>query len=170
MTGIARLAALGLVLAVLPACAGAASGSEWVREPESSAELGDTRGAFEHDPRTTLLLREAAPRSGPRRLDRPVTLGEVVDSGGVPAAAAAPGPSPTVIVNVNNTGQPVYAGYGYLGASALVDRGYGQTGGQVSRSGSSSIVPGQNFPAPPSYGPSFPYSTSPASPWGAQRR
>jgi hypothetical protein len=25
---------------------------------------------------------------------------------------------------------------------------------------------GGDFPAPPSYGPSFPYSTSPASPWG----
>jgi hypothetical protein len=174
-----RGALVSLALASLAGCGGASSNAEWVRTAEAGAVVGDAHVAFEHD--ASAGLGEAAtstdsdeldPSSGRQRLSRTITLGEVV---AMPpsAAPAAQGSGTTVIVNVTNQTQPayvpVYGGYGYgYGAVALGSRG-GSRPSPSPHAASAPIIPGQSWPAAPSYGPSFPYSTSPASPWQHQR-
>lgn len=109
---------------------------------------------------------EPAPSDAPpprARLSRTVTLGEVIEPAPeptAPAVAAAP-PAP-VNVTVNNyvtAPAPVYGGWverapvRHASPPAAPPRSAGQT------------TPAQNWPAPRSYGPSFPFKTGPSSPW-----
>lgn len=172
---VALRAALSVGALVLVAgCGGAASNADWLREPESGAVVGDAPAALAHESSanavvndSTYAVSELEPTAGHQRLDHTVTLGEII---AMPPGAAAnqSGGSTTVIVNVNNSMQPAYApyygGYGY-GALAWGSGGGSRPSPAPHQGGSSPVIPGQSWPAPPSYGPSFPYSTSPASPW-----
>jgi hypothetical protein len=121
-----------------------------------------------------------APAAARPRLARTVTLGETVASEPAPAPAA-PGPAGAPVqVVINNyvtvpsyDAVPVYAplypalrpahhGGGREGG-ARVEAGRGTR--SQSQPGRANVTPGQDFPAPRSYGPSFPFKTAPASPW-----
>lgn len=164
---------LGALLALVAGCGGAAANADWVRTPEPGAVAGDAPATFEHEASSSPELSELEPPTGPRRLDHTITLGEVfaVPPSGAPAPQS--GGSTTVVVNVNNSMQPAYAPYyGAYGYGGLAWGGSG-SGSRPSptphSAGSSPVIPGQSWPAPASYGPSFPYSTSPASPWETKR-
>jgi hypothetical protein len=94
---------------------------------------------------------------------------EALPPSAVPAMPA--GAPTTVVVNVNNYSQPAYAPYGgYYGAFPVAREGRGaHSPSHAVQSTPGPVIPGQNWPAAPSYGPSFPYSTSPASPWETKR-
>ena len=164
---------LASALGLLAGCGGAAN-EGWVREPEGGGSLGDEQVALEHDAAPPELTSDSAPQAGPRRLDHTVTLGEVYVTPPAPGAPgpASPGSSVTVTVNNYVTSGPGY-GYGGYGVVPFVSRG-GFSGGAASspafmpRGGGGTVQPGQSFPAPPSYGPAFPYQLSPASPWEAR--
>jgi hypothetical protein len=172
-----RNAHVALVVAValtsLAACGGAAN-EAWVRQPEGGGSIGDEQASLEHDAMAPELASESAPRAGPQRLDHTVTLGQVYTAPPEPGAQGpvAPG-QPAITVNVNNYVTPGpgygYAGYGFP-AVTRGDSSGGSTGPSNSNfgtrgGGSSTVQPGQSFPAPPSFGPQFPYHLSPASPW-----
>jgi hypothetical protein len=161
----------GALLALLAGCGGAAANADWVRTAEPGAVAADAPVAFEHEASSRYEVSELEPSTGPQRLDHTVTLGEVY---AVPPSGAPAGPSggtTTVVVNVNNM-QPAYApyygGYGY-GALGWSERGGSRPSPSPHGAGGSPVIPGQSWPAPASYGPSFPYSTSPASPWETKR-
>ena len=107
------------------------------------------------------------------RLNRTITLGEVdVVASSAPAPGNAIGPGVSVTINNYNSASPMAPAYGY---SAV---GYGRSArsfsvGDAPRSGASSVTsapqPGQNWPAAPDYGSSFPYRSAPASPWARTR-
>jgi hypothetical protein len=159
---------LSLCLLGLPGCGSAVSNADWVRAPEPGTLSGNEPLSLEHE-QTTVTVSDAVPRSGPQRLAHTVTLGSVEATPQI-AAPAAPAGGTTVVVNVNNYSQPAYAPYGgYYGALpvALSDRALHPPA--PARSGPAPVIPGQSWPAAPSYGPSFPYSTSPASPWETKR-
>jgi hypothetical protein len=170
----ARLIFIATVaLTSLAACGGAAN-EAWVREPEGGGSIGDEQATLEHDATAPELSSESAPQAGPRRLDHTVTLGEVYMAPPGPGAQGpvAAGP-PSVVVNVNNYVTPA-PGYGYAGYGVPVVSGGGfgsgtAPGSSFTRGGGSTVQPGQSFPAPPSYGPQFPYHLSPASPWETKR-
>jgi hypothetical protein len=171
-----RLAPSVALLTLAAGCGGAASNADWLREPESGAVIGDAPTALAHDAASNTVtsdssyaVSELEPTAGRQRLDHTVTLGEIIALPPGAAPASQNGGSTTVIVNVNNNMQPAYApyygGYGY-GYGALARTGGGSRPSPAPHQGGSSpVIPGQSWPAPPSYGPSFPYSTSPASPW-----
>jgi hypothetical protein len=170
-----RSFAVAWTLVALTGCGGAAANSEWVREPEGGGSLaGGESLTLEHDG-TVSTTSDSAPTSGPQRLDHTVTLGSVIATPPDPAAPGAPPPA-SVVVNVNNYGggygSGAYYGYGYAPYFA----GSRPSGGAPphastlpSGGGSGSMQPGQSWPAAPSYGPSFPYHLSPASPWETKR-
>ena len=170
-----RSLTVAFALLSLSGC-GAAANSEWVREPEGGGSLGGGESlAAEHDASVDTTS-DSAPKTGPQRLDHTVTLGSVVATYPEPAAPGAAGPS--VVVNVNNyTGgygsTPYYGGYGYAPYFAGSRPGGGgappHASHQPSGGGSSGMIPGQSWPSAPSYGPSFPYQLSPASPWQTKR-
>jgi len=168
------LAAL-LTLASLAGCGGAAANSEWVREPEGGGSLagGEALG-LERD-RAVDTTSDSAPKSGPQRLDHTVTLGSIVATSPDPAPPGAPAPA-SVVVTVNNYGggygSAPYYGYGYAPYFAGSRPGGGappHASTLPSGGGSGGVQPGQSWPAAPSYGPSFPYHLSPASPWETKR-
>jgi len=172
---VALRTALGFVALTLVGCGGAASNADWLREPESGAVIGDAPAALAHESASSTVVSDASyamselePTAGRQRLDHTVTLGEIIAMPPGAAPATQNGGSTTVIVNVNNTMQPGYApyygGYGY-GTLARGNVGSGRPSPAPHTGGSAPVIPGQSWPAPPSYGPSFPYSTSPASPW-----
>ncbi len=158
-------------LTSLAACSGAAS-EAWVRQPEGGGSIGDEQASLEHDAMAPELASDSAPQAGPRRLDHTVTLGELYLAPPEPGAQAAVAQGqPSITVNVNNyvTPAPGY-GYGYAGYGApLVSRGGGPGPSNspftTRGGGGGGVQPGQSFPAPPSFGPQFPYHLSPASPW-----
>jgi len=168
--------AVAVALTSLAACGGAAN-EAWVRQPEGGGSIGDEQVALEHDAMAPALPSDAAPQAGPRRLDHTVTLGQIYVASPEPGAQG-PGAQgqPSITVNVNNYMTPG-PGYGYAGYGVpVVSRGGGVSGGAgpssnfTTRGGSSAgIQPGQSFPAPPSFGPQFPYHLSPASPWETKR-
>ena len=144
-------------------------GSSWVSQPEPGPFEGDAL-AVNAEPlvethRSSFVSEFTAndvERPRPR-LDHTVTLGEIVatDSGRgetSPATGTAP-----VSVTVNNYVQatPSYDGY-Y--AVPVYTRGDG-VARPTPHATPAPSHPGQNWPALPSYGPSFPFKTAPASPW-----
>jgi translation initiation factor IF-2 len=173
------------VVLAFPALGCATAGSTWVSQPEPGPFAGDELAmtAGEHpiapdEPRTSRFVAElesdAAPRSRPR-LDRTVTLGETMvapPERGEPAPVAE---RPAVSVTINNYVQPPAPAYsGYYAAPYVA--GYHSTHGggthpsqPIARPSPAPNPtprhPGQNWPALPSYGPSFPFKTAPASPW-----
>jgi hypothetical protein len=174
MRGISRV-----LLFALSGCA-TTSNSAWLNEPEAGMSLGSElsasvahadRPAYASDvgvERANVGERAAdAPR---RRLDRTVTLSGATVAAETRALADAPAAAPAPVqVTVNNYAAPpayggVYDDYYYSGA-----RHFG--GGPVEdrpqrvRPTAPNVQPGQDFPAPRSFGPAFPYKTAPASPW-----
>lgn len=170
----ARAALFSCCLA-LTGCGAAVSNEAWLREPEPGTLTAAESLSVEHDASLAVAtpgtVSDAAPRTGPQRLDRTITLG-AVEATPPSTVPSAPGAAPTtVVVNVNNYGAPAYAPYGgYYGAFPVArsERGAHSPSHAV-QSTPAPVIPGQNWPAAPSYGPSFPYSTSPASPWETKR-
>jgi hypothetical protein len=163
-------------LAALGGCGGAAANGEWIREAEGG-NLGSAPLAYEQDA-TVSTPSDSAPKGGPQRLDHTVTLGSIYEAPPDPAAPAAQAPT-SITINVNNYGggygPTPYYGYGYApivggGFRPGGGGGFPPSGGSPSHGGgSSTITPGQSWPAAPSYGPAFPYHLSPASPWETKR-
>jgi len=170
---VARTAWLACALC-LGGCGAAVSNEAWLREPEPGTLAAGEPLRVEHDAAltsTTSMVSDAAPRSGPQRLDRTITLGSV-EATAAAAPAPAAGTPATVVVNVNTYTPPAYAPYygGYYGAFPVArSSGGGHAPSNAARTSPAPVLPGQNWPAAPSYGPSFPYSTSPASPWETKR-
>jgi hypothetical protein len=142
--------------------------------------VGDAPAALAHETTSSSVVNDSSvavaelePNQERQRLDHTVTLGEMYVNPPSGAPASQGGGSTTVIVNVNNNMQPAYApyygGYGY-GALARGNFGGSRPAPAPHQGGGSApVIPGQSWPAAPSYGPSFPYSTSPASPWEHKR-
>jgi hypothetical protein len=128
-----------------------------VREPQADGEQHAL------DARVSHYRSDAAPKTGPQRLARTITLGSVVDTSRAPTPAAPlPGPAPATL-QPNTHVQPSY-GYSEIPVFAPAP-----SAPPPRESGSSSVQPGQDFPAPPSHGPAFPFQSSPASPWETGR-
>jgi len=137
---------------------GATAGQDWLAEPlpaaaVSMAQSGERRA----------LETETTPEARPR-LRHTITLGEsyVASStsyASAPSGAASVQVNAYVPITFNN-------GYGY-GGVGYVYAGDGQhrPPSHAQPSPPSQLQPGQNFPSPPSYGPSFPFRSAPASPW-----
>jgi hypothetical protein len=161
---------LGLVvLAGTTACGAELSSSEWVHEPERGGALGQQQ-LLERDDAIASFTSRSAPSAGPQRLDHTITLGEVTSS--APTGAGVPAPAPggtSVTVNVTSYAQPAQS-YGYGEIPVLTSGGNVPTASAPRASRSSSTQPGQDWPAPVSHGPAFPYKTGPASPWEAPGR
>jgi hypothetical protein len=163
-----------LFLLALSGCA--TSNAAWLSEPETGMALGpELSKPFEHprsaasapgqangEPALTAAHDAEAPRP---RLARTVTLGGVAaDERPAPAASGAPGAPVQVTVN-NYVTAPGYAPL-YEGPVYWPSPGRPGDGDARPRPRPSApIIPGQDFPAPPAYGPPFPYKTAPASPW-----
>jgi hypothetical protein len=156
------------------------SGSTWVSQPEPGVFADDDFAltAADHpidgldEPRASRLVSElddSAPRSRPR-LDRTVTLGEIDAAPPARAEAAPVSDRAPVTVIVNNTvvTQPnAYDGYypaGFVGDFRPA-RGGGPHPAPHRGSSAPPSRPGQNWPAIPNHGPSFPFKTAPAWPW-----
>jgi hypothetical protein len=159
----------------------ATSGSTWVSQPEpgvfANDDLALTAGDHPIDgldePRTSILVSElesdSTPRSRPR-LDRTVTLGEIDATPPARAESAPASDRAPVTVIVNNTVVTQPNGYdGYYPAGFVGDfrpaRGGGARPTPHRGSSASPSRPGQDWPAIPNHGPSFPFKTAPASPW-----
>jgi hypothetical protein len=165
-----------LWLFVLSGCA-SSSNSAWLREPEEGLLVGERTREFETSARSDAFSGSIA--DGPEianeashsrtRLRHTVTLGETIAPAPEPSAAAAPAGNPApVVVTVNNyvtAAVPVYGRWVEpLPGRAARSHGSAPRGVSPSptRGGSSPPV---SWPGPPSYGPSFPFKTAPASPW-----
>jgi hypothetical protein len=182
---VARCAKVALVRVVAFVIAGlgavgcaTTSGSAWVSQPEPGPFANDELGvaASDHpidaldEPRSSRLVSEldgdaATPRGRPR-LDRTVTLGEVTAS--YPEQAPpAPAERAPVSITINNyvstTPNGDYDGYS---SAPLVVHRPGHGGGRPHPAPRATPAhPGQNWPAIPNHGTSFPFKTAPASPW-----
>jgi hypothetical protein len=170
MSGVARVPwAVLAAAAFVTACGGELSSAAWVREPEGGGALGDPV-TLERDEAAAYRTSEARPLGSAPRLDHTVTLGEVVATGPSPASPAAPATSqPSITINVNNYAQHGGAGY-YAEVPVFVASSSARTSTSTAQShGASNVQPGQDWPAPVSHGPSFPFPTSPASPWEIRR-
>ena len=171
----------GLFFAALCGCtACGATGLDWVGE--AHLESARQQHVTHVTPPRTATVGVASTSSIPAttepsesesrpRLSRTITLGEidVVSTRDGAAPAAAPGPSVTVNnYNHVNVVTPAYgyASYGY--ARSQPSFSTGSSSPSPSRSGSG-LQPGQNWPAIPDHGPSFPYGSAPASPWTRTR-
>jgi hypothetical protein len=155
-----------------------ATGLAWVDQPESasgwtSAEQHSVANTpVLHAPSTEIpaVTDAEPPPENHQRLNHTVTLGEV-DSPPPSEQAASPY-GPAVSVTINNYSQTGlgYGGYygAYGGFGVVRGSGFARSGGvtSASRSGSSSMQPGQNWPAVADHGTSFPYRSAPASAWG----
>jgi len=170
-----------LVGAACASVACGATGLDWVDESHvarptvaasSNQRIAAQRVATPSVIPATAELGDAEP---PRpRLNHTVTLGEI-DVVSAERAAARPdgavGPSVTINnYNVMNASTPGYSyGYGYAGV------GYGRSAPSFSAeraptSSAPALAPGQNWPTISDHGPSFPYHSGPASPWGSGRQ
>jgi len=146
---------------LLPGCG--ATGLAWVGEaradPPEPGQSVTTSAQFSAAPEPDFEA-DARPR-----LRRTVTLGmlDVADSG--PAAPA----SPELYVTIGDTrvlaAAPRYANFGYARGEAGRSPRRAGSGVPAPQSGSSGPRPGQNWPEIANHGPSFPYLSTPASPW-----
>ncbi|HVR18901.1 MAG TPA: hypothetical protein VMS65_04380 [Polyangiaceae bacterium] len=166
-------------LCVVLGCA--TSGSTWVSQPEPGVFANDELAltAAEHpidaldEPKTSRFVSELESDSQPRsrpRLDRTVTLGEIEVAPPARGEAAPVYDRAPVTVIVNNTvvTQPnTYDGYypaGFVGDFRPA-RGGGARPTPHRGSSAPASRPGQDWPAIPNHGTSFPFKTAPASPW-----
>jgi len=143
----ARASALSALSLALAGCA-TTSGQDWLNSPIDA-------------PAATTTIYVSADSSGATRprLRQTITLGESY-AGTADSAAPAPNDGSSVHVNVATYVPVTINNYGTYPAV------FDATVTPLPRAThSTSPQPGQDFPAPPSYGPSFPYQTSPASPW-----
>ena len=163
---------------LLSGCA-SASHSAWLREPEEGLFLGERmpnletsvsasdRAAPNRADDAVVVDEAARPRA---RLSRTVTLGETTAPSREPSAgAASEANAAPVNVTVNNyvtAPAPVYYG-GWV--DRVPARAHGVTPRDVSPPSTAprggSPAPAVSWPSPPSYGPSFPFKSGPASPW-----
>jgi len=168
------LAAALFAAAALPACAGA-TGNDWVREPEAGLHAGtgplapSSPGAFDVVAR---VATSPSPSARPR-LRRTVSLGET-SAEAARTGSAAPDAASERLATVVVINQYFDVGGAGFGSVLSVD---GRTGRDfagpaprrgAARAGSTPAL-GGDWPAPPSYGPPFPYRTAPASPWQPAR-
>jgi hypothetical protein len=100
---------------------------------------------------------ESAPAARPR-LEHTITLGETDASYVPPPAAADAGSGANVQVQVQTNVPVTINTYGSYPGDVVAPRA-------LPAQPSTTLEPGQNFPAPASYGPGFPYRSGPASPW-----
>ena len=171
VTRVARIVVSTALLAGVVGCS-ATTGSSWVHEPEPGGFANDdaTVEVTGHpvealvEPLAPTRTDELAQAPSPRpRLTRTITLGETL----VAYTERAPEPRAadrsSVHVTVNN----------YVTPQNESDDGYysGYYGGRFVRPSQpiAPTRPGQNWPAPKSYGPAFPFKTAPASPWAPDR-
>ncbi|HEY3497511.1 MAG TPA: hypothetical protein VGK73_22595 [Polyangiaceae bacterium] len=175
MAGSPRFWPHALLALSLAGCA--TSSAAWLREPEAGMSLGEHLSARLEEP--PLDAARAAPlQSEPialpvesesrPRLQRTVTLGGEISAAEARAVpAAAPGAAPVQVV-VNNYLPAYGAPYETYYPAVRPARGRADSESDSrnrARGSAPRVQPGQDFPAPPSYGPSFPYKTAPASPW-----
>ena len=180
MAGSPRTALRVLLAFALSGCA--TTNSAWLSEPEAGMSLGadlvaplDSHASYAHSqvpPAATSLEPAAENAEAPRtRLQRTLTLsGETSVAEAAPAAATGAPAAPSSVVIVNNyVTTPSYGGP-YDGYYPVFHPGHGRVSGDGesrarTRASPPRVQPAQDFPAPPSYGPTFPYKTAPASPW-----
>jgi hypothetical protein len=145
-----------LVLGTTLGCV-ATSGQDWLSSPIDAAPPESIASA-------TPVIDTPATRP---RLRETVTLGEsyVVATrdayGSPPAGAAAVQVNVSTYVPVTNNYYGGYGGLGYVYANDTV----GERPNAIHPSQPAPLQPGQSFAPPPSYGPSFPFRSAPASPW-----
>ncbi len=164
-------------IALVASCCGVgcgASGLDWVDDAHV-ARPGVASSSNEHVSSASVIPATAeleASEPARPRLNHTVTLGEidVTTAERAPGAASgAVGPSVTINnYNVMNASTPGYSsGYGYAYPSV----GYGRSAssfsaGSAPAARAPALSPGQNWPTISDHGPSFPYHSGPASPWG----
>jgi hypothetical protein len=169
-----------VVLAVAFGTFGCASttGSAWVSQPEpgpftnDELELATAEHPLDalHEPQSSRfdseLEHDSAPQSRPR-LAHTVTLGEVHASYPERAAPAPVGDRAPVSVTINNYVTTAPNGYydGYYAAPFVAHRPDGAGSRPHPAPRAAPTHPGQNWPAIPNHGTSFPFKTAPASPW-----
>ncbi|MEI9948024.1 MAG: hypothetical protein WDO74_03345 [Pseudomonadota bacterium] len=174
-----RSATRGVLFGSVCLCAGCgATGLDWVAEAHlesahqqrvNAVSVSNSRVAMSGSIPATA---EQAPSEPRPRLNRTLTLGEI----DVAAASADAGPAaaPGTSVNVYNYNQvnvvtPAF-GYGAFGYARTQPGIWpGHVPAAPSRSSAPSPQPGQNWPAVADHGPSFPFSSAPASPWTRTR-
>ncbi len=160
-------ASFALGVAWFVAGCGTATGLDWVDARPSVASSANEHAATTNVIPATAELEPSEPARP--RLNHTVTLGEidVVTAEGAPGGVGAPGTSVTINnYNVMNASTPGYSyGYAYPGV------GYGRSvssfsAGSAPVSRAPGLAPGQSWPTISDHGPSFPYRSGPASPWG----
>jgi hypothetical protein len=152
-----------------------ATGLDWVAEArldsaEPRASVHSATGARWAGPAAIPAAAdpELALEAHPR-LNRTITLGEMVVAAPAGATDSAP---PGFAVTVNNYNSVNVStpnngyGYGYFAPSRAAQGFSVSPGTMASRASGSGIQPGQNWPAVSAPGTSFPYRSAPASPWG----
>lgn len=156
-----RVSVIVLAAAALGVCGCAAtSGSAWVRQPDSGAFSVEAHDRVVGEP----LVAESdnLPRARPR-LASTITLGEIhatypEHTSSAPSAERAP-----VSVTINNYVTTIPNGY-Y--GTPFVAHHYGDGGARPHPAPRVAPThPGQDWPAVPNHGTSFPFKTAPASPW-----
>jgi hypothetical protein len=178
-----RRSAVTVAPLLLAGCVGT-TGLGWVEEPETSSSPKSQKGSEIglNEPLPKGALEYAASITAPAvtdpepethyRLSHTITLGEVTEAPRqslyVAGYPGAPGP---VIINNYSGGSAPGLGYGYGYGFAFVGReggARGARGGSTLNTSTSSsgaapgpVQAGQNWPAPASFGPSFPFPTAP---------
>jgi len=158
------------------------TGQAWVQQPENSLIEPSSEQRVAAADLEPLSVAQSAPLRPPAAADAPrprlshvVSLGESVASE-APPPAASPSPSAgaaPVTVNIVNYLAPAYD-YGYSAPPFRQEsrlRGHGSAHSRSTAASRSADTPpvAHDWRAPASYGPIFPYRTSPASPWQRPR-
>jgi hypothetical protein len=158
------------------------SGSAWVSQPEPgpfaneelSLAVSETHDAAFEEPLTQRIVPEIASEGAPAarpRLDRTVTLGEldVPYSERTGSGSAGDHALVTVIVNhtvnVRSNVDGYYAAPSFAGDFRPAHEGRAVPSSARSAQDPGPLRPGQDWPAIPNRGTSFPFKTAPASPW-----
>ncbi|HEY3234526.1 MAG TPA: hypothetical protein VGJ84_07405 [Polyangiaceae bacterium] len=133
-------------------------GREWVRQPEPGG-FENAPGELEWFDATSSRFDAAAreqpsqPRTHPAkaRIEHTLSLGESFGSASQELTQAPTGASSIVIVAPEAASQWLWVG------------GFEDAPEANRNRGSAGIRPGQDWPAPPSFGPAFPYKVAPGS-------
>ena len=176
VSSICRAAGGLLSLCCVAGCG--ATGLDWVAEAHLESAQQQQRVSAVTPPTSRRAMSDSIPAtaepnpSEPRpRLAHTVTLGEI-DFAASRAEAPASRSGAAVIVN-NYTQVNVvtpsygYGNYGYFRSAPSFSPGAAPVA--PARFGVSGPQPGQDWPAVADHGPTFPYSSAPASPWPRTR-